>query len=134
MLVWHLRLELSFLRDGQVLFRAPLPHDLRTGSGRSMIGSGEVKERQWKGQRKAVGRSKKGSGNPVKGGEKAFQKLRPWSSSSSVWSCAVRDANMGHQLAGGNSSWCPELESRTTHRSDDSTLAVVGAAPAVCFW
>ena len=28
--------------------------------------------------------------------------------------CVVRDANMGHQLAGGNSSWCPELESRTT--------------------
>ena len=23
----------------------------------------------------------------------------------------VRGANMGHQLAGGNSSWCPELES-----------------------
>ena len=32
--------------------------------------------------------------------------------------CVVRDANMGHQLAGGNSSWCPELESRTTHRSN----------------
>ena len=29
--------------------------------------------------------------------------------------CVVPDANMGHQLAGGNSSWCPELESRTTH-------------------
>ena len=28
--------------------------------------------------------------------------------------CVVRGANMGHQLAGGNSSWCPELESRTT--------------------
>ena len=27
----------------------------------------------------------------------------------------VRDANVGHQLAGGNSSWCPELKSRTTH-------------------
>ena len=27
----------------------------------------------------------------------------------------VRDANMGHQLAGGNRSWCPELESWTTH-------------------
>ena len=26
--------------------------------------------------------------------------------------CVVRDANMGHQLAGGNSSWCPELEWR----------------------
>ena len=22
---------------------------------------------------------------------------------------------MGHQLVGGNSSWCPELEPRTTH-------------------
>ena len=31
--------------------------------------------------------------------------------------CVVPDANMGHQLAGGNSSWCPELESRTTHQS-----------------
>ena len=30
--------------------------------------------------------------------------------------CVVRDANMGHQFAGGNSSWCPDLESRTTHR------------------
>ena len=29
--------------------------------------------------------------------------------------CVVRDANMGQQLAGGNSSWCPELESRTAH-------------------
>ena len=29
----------------------------------------------------------------------------------------VRDANMGHQLVGGNSSWCLESESRTTHRS-----------------
>ena len=29
--------------------------------------------------------------------------------------CVVRDANMGHQLAGGNSIWCPELKSRTTH-------------------
>ena len=28
--------------------------------------------------------------------------------------CVVRDANMGHQLAGGTSSWCPELESRAT--------------------
>ena len=28
----------------------------------------------------------------------------------------VRDANVGHQLAGGNSSWCIELESWTTHR------------------
>ena len=32
--------------------------------------------------------------------------------------CVVRDANMGHQLAGGNSSWCPELESGTTHLSE----------------
>ena len=30
--------------------------------------------------------------------------------------CVVRDANMGHQLAGGKISWCPELESRATHR------------------
>ena len=30
--------------------------------------------------------------------------------------CVVRDANIGHQLAGDNSIWCPKLESRTTHR------------------
>ena len=30
--------------------------------------------------------------------------------------CVVRDANMGHRLANGHCSWCPELESRTTHR------------------
>ena len=30
--------------------------------------------------------------------------------------CVARDANIGRQLVGGNSSWCPELESRTTHR------------------
>ena len=28
----------------------------------------------------------------------------------SEWFDLVRDANVGHQLAGGNSSWCPELE------------------------
>ena len=32
------------------------------------------------------------------------------------WSCAVRDTNMGHHYAGGYSSWCPGLKSRTTHR------------------
>ena len=26
----------------------------------------------------------------------------------------LQTANIGRQLAGGNSSWCPELESRTT--------------------
>ena len=31
----------------------------------------------------------------------------------------VRDANTGQQLAGGSSSWCPELESRTAHRQVD---------------
>ena len=36
-------------------------------------------------------------------------------SGSTAIPCVVRDANMGHQLAGENSSWCPELESRTTH-------------------
>ena len=30
--------------------------------------------------------------------------------------CVVRDANMGHQLAGGHSSWCLELGYRTTHQ------------------
>ena len=29
--------------------------------------------------------------------------------------CVVRGANMGHQLAGGNCSCCPELESGATH-------------------
>ena len=32
-----------------------------------------------------------------------------------VEACVVQDANTGHQSAGGNSSWCPEWESRTTH-------------------
>ena len=36
--------------------------------------------------------------------------------------CVVRDANMGHQLAGGRSSWYPELESRTTHRITRSSI------------
>ena len=40
---------------------------------------------------------------------------RPRSSDSSAFvTCAVRDADMGQQLAGGQGSWCPELESRTT--------------------
>ena len=30
--------------------------------------------------------------------------------------CVVRDANMGHQLAGGNSRFCPEVEVWTKHR------------------
>ena len=42
--------------------------------------------------------------------------------------CVVRDANMGHQLAGGHSSWCPELESRTTQLepAPDETAAARG--------
>ena len=28
----------------------------------------------------------------------------------------VREESTGHQLAGGHSSWCPELESQTAHR------------------
>ena len=32
--------------------------------------------------------------------------------------CVIRDANMGHHLDGGNSSWCPELESRTIPAAD----------------
>ena len=35
--------------------------------------------------------------------------------------CVVQDANKGHQLTGGHSSWCPELESRTTHRSGSAS-------------
>ena len=31
------------------------------------------------------------------------------------WACVVQTANMVRQLAGGNSSWCPELQSRTAH-------------------
>ena len=34
--------------------------------------------------------------------------------------CVVRDANVGHQLAGGNSSWCPELESRDAPLANSS--------------
>ena len=30
--------------------------------------------------------------------------------------CVVQTANTGHQSAGGNRSWCPELEVWTTHR------------------
>ena len=44
-----------------------------------------------------------------RGASKASAFLKP---SVPAWSA---DANMGHQSAGGNSSWCPELESRTTH-------------------
>ena len=36
-----------------------------------------------------------------------------WCQDSAI--CVVRDANMGHQLAGGNSSWRPELKSWITH-------------------
>ena len=31
--------------------------------------------------------------------------------------CVDRDANLGHQIAGGNRSACPKLESRTTQRT-----------------
>ena len=51
------------------------------------------------------------------------QVLQPGSSSLQAdrqWACVVRDANMGHQLAGGSSSWCPELESRATHRPEQA--------------
>ena len=37
-----------------------------------------------------------------------FSPMKVW------WLCVVQDTNMGHQLAGYNISWCPELESRTT--------------------
>ena len=43
--------------------------------------------------------------------------------------CVVRDVNMGHQSAGGNSSWCPELESRTTHGCFHRQLAHSFPAP-----
>ena len=37
--------------------------------------------------------------------------------------CVVRTRIWEHQLAGGNNSWCPRLESRTTHRrSTPATL------------
>ena len=35
---------------------------------------------------------------------------------ASAAACVVRGANRGHHLADGRSSWCPKLESRTTHR------------------
>ena len=49
--------------------------------------------------------------------------------------CAVRNANMGHQLAVGNSSWCPELESQTTHRRvvvDDEADAAATVIRQLC--
>ena len=44
--------------------------------------------------------------------------------------CVVQDANMGHHLAGGNSSWCPELEYRTTHRWSGRCSPKRSAGPA----
>ena len=42
----------------------------------------------------------------------------------------VRDANMGHQLAGGNRSWCADLEART---SSAASLAWTFASSLSCF-
>ena len=36
---------------------------------------------------------------------------------------------MRHQLAGGNSSWCPKLESRTTHRARKAFSRGLFSAP-----
>ena len=41
--------------------------------------------------------------------------------------CVVRGANMGHQLAGGNSSWCPKLESLGHAPASWSSIAPVAA-------
>ena len=41
--------------------------------------------------------------------------------------CVVRDANVGHQLAGGSSSWCPELQSRTTPRMRVSASPILAS-------
>ena len=73
--------------------------------------------------RALVARAGRQSDSPGSRGDVASQKL-PVSLEQTAYvppgprqqlACVVRDANMGHQLAGGNSSWCPELESRTTH-------------------
>ena len=42
---------------------------------------------------------------------------------------------MGHQLAGGNSSWCSELESQTTQTWDTSLrVAAAAGAPELEVW
>ena len=40
--------------------------------------------------------------------------------------CVVKDANTGYQLACSHSSWCPELESQTTHARRECGTAVSG--------
>ena len=64
----------------------------------------------------------KGAVSAKKGGENTSERQCCGVPSPRVWyipasessPCVVRDANMGHRLAGGNSSECPELEYRTT--------------------
>ena len=69
---------------------------------------------------------------PAAGGGNVIECSRPvmvWS----VYHCEVRDANMGHQLAGGNRGWCPELESRTAPRSC-RTMGVQQSPTMRCAW
>ena len=67
------------------------------------------------------------AGRKIDGGSggKTHQQRRPSRDSGRAGAarpCVVRDANMGHHSAGGHISWCPKLESRTTHRAADGHL------------
>ena len=53
---------------------------------------------------------------------------------SAACACVVRDANMGHQLADGNRSWCPELESRTTHHLAFSEVLATDPNDSAAGW
>ena len=44
--------------------------------------------------------------------------------------CEVQDANAGHQLAGGRSGWCPELDFRATHLAGDLDRLFLPPQPA----
>ena len=45
----------------------------------------------------------------------------------------VRDSNVGHQLAGVNSIWCPELQSRTTYHTLPATVLPSKVAAQLAF-
>ena len=88
----------------------------------SVEGQGKAVEGQRKeveGQGKAVG----GQGKAVEGVVLQNGRAGSWISQDEGGHRTVErvdlrgpGANMGQNLAGGDSSWCPELESRTTHR------------------
>ena len=56
----------------------------------------------------------------------------PAPSGGSLRPCVVQDANLRQQLAGGNSSWYPELESRTTHHLSAGRSMLLCAASGTC--